>query len=117
MIDASIHTLLNTVSTDNFPGKAPQEQTGTYTIYRILSTEPSTNKTGASHADVYTLVIDVYADLLKTAKTLAASIRETLDFYSGGTITSITFVDQGSDIDFTSDKHNVTQTYRIRELI
>lgn len=117
MVDTAIHTLLDTVSTDNFPGKAPQEQSGTYTVYQIISTSPSKNKTDPSHADVYTLVVTVYAELLKTAKTLAESIRDALDFYSGGNITSIIFEDQGDNVDFTADKHNTSQTYTVREII
>jgi len=118
MIHEAIHTLLNSVTRENYPNKFPQGKPGDYVVYRILGTDPSNTKSDLSHADFLHLIIDVYSDVLADAEILAESVRTELDYYSGtvGTveITSIIFQDQSDDLDFNSDKHNIRQDYRLR---
>jgi len=118
MIIDAIHTLLNNVDADNYPNEAPQNQDVPYTVFRFAGLDPSNTKTDASTIDFHTLIIDIYASTPRGAETLAASIRAALDYYSGTVggdiITSIIFEDQAGDVDFSSDFHNVRQTYRVR---
>ena len=108
MIGTAIKSILSGVTQYVDGGRIPANRGSQWIIYNIISSLPHNTKDGASDYDKYRFQIDSYARTYSAADTLAASVRSTLDEYSGtsesvvidhiffeGEFDSVEFIEEG----------------------
>ena len=108
MIGSAIKSILSGVTQYVGGGRIPANRGSQWIIYNIISSLPHNTKDGASDYDKYRFQIDSYARTYSAVDTLAASVRSTLDEYSGtsesvvidhiffeGEFDSVEFIEEG----------------------
>ena len=83
MVGSAIESILSGVAATVAPGTIPDRRGAEWVIYNIISLVPHNTKDGASTYDKYRVQLDIYDRTYTTVDTLAASVRSTLDEYTG----------------------------------
>ena len=83
MVGSAIETILAGVEATVAPGVIPDRRGADWVIYNMISSVPHNTKSGASDYDQYRFQLDIYSRTYSNVDTLAASVRSTLDDYSG----------------------------------
>jgi len=108
MVGSAIKSILSGVTQYVDGGRIPANRGSQWIIYNMISSLPHNTKGGASDYDKYRFQIDSYARTYSAVDTLAASVRSTLDEYSGtsesvvidhiffeGEFDSVEFIEEG----------------------
>lgn len=83
MVGAALKTILASVEATIDGGRIPDRRGANWVIYTMISNVPHNTKSGASTYDTYRFQLDCYSRTPAKVDTLAASVRSTLDEYSG----------------------------------
>jgi len=83
MVGTALETILASVEATVAGGRIPDRRGADWVIYTMISNVPHNTKSGASTYDMYRFQLDCYSRTPETVNTLAASVRSTLDEYSG----------------------------------
>jgi len=108
MVGSAIKSILSDVTQYVDGGRIPANRGSQWVIYNMISCLLHNTKGGASDYDKYRFQIDSYARTYSKVDTLAASVRSTLDEYSGtsegvvidhvffdGEFDSVEFIEEG----------------------
>lgn len=114
MIAETIHTLLNTVTVDNFPMRAPQGHHVPFILFAQITTDPTIVKDTVSRLDVLTYQISCFHTTLLAAKTMAAAVRTAVDGYKSSTVDHITFRSEVDIYEEDTQIYHIAQEYSIR---
>lgn len=117
MLHEAIYNLLNSTEADIYPGVSEQEVNPPFIVHTKVKTTPTPDKDGTSKNDFIIYRVAIYADTMAATVTLANSVRDVLDDYSGylnGTdILNIQFANEEDGYDEESGFFFVMQTYQI----
>lgn len=118
MLHEAIHTLLDQVTTKNFPQIVPQGTALPYIKHFKVSTTPNRTKSGPSTLDEIRWQVSCFALTLNEAETMAESVRTKLDNYTGHLngvfIDRINFTNEQSLYEDGAKVHHVATDYSIR---
>jgi hypothetical protein len=117
MVVDALYSLLNAVEAHTYPSVTDQEVVPPFITHVITKTIPHPSKSGASTKDLFIVVVACYDDTQREAETLAESVRDTIDEYSGLVastyIDKIRFMNQENGYDGEAKLFFTMQTYSI----
>lgn len=120
MLREAIHTILSTITVNNYPLQVPQrfDRSQDHIVYHIRNIEPENAKDQARARIFPALIVDIYSPSMEDAETLANQVADTLEaisgVYNGVDIKRILFDGESDDYEEEVNLNRIYQEYTIR---